>query len=45
MRNHLLYIILGYYKVAATNADRVYNPWNPEPHDPHTWVLPSTTAP
>ena len=43
MRNHILYIILGYYKLAATNADRVDNPFNPGPPEPHNWTLPAVT--
>lgn len=45
MRRVTLLTILTYYKLAASNADRVYDPWNADPRDPHEWYLPSCTHP
>ena len=44
MPRSTLLVILAYYAMRASNADRVYNPFNPEPGDPHTWTLPSVAS-
>lgn len=38
-------ITLTYYRMAATNADRVYEPFNAEPAHPHNWTLPAVAGP
>ena len=44
MHRSTVLVILAYYAMRASNADRVYNPFNPAPDDPHNWTLPSVTG-